>query len=43
VCFVDGCDEGIIDVHLEGSVYDVVIWSFFAAGEGFHLYKVRVS
>ena len=31
---VDGCDKGIVDVHLEGSVYDVVAWSLFAAGGG---------
>ena len=29
--FVDGCDEGIVDVHLEESVYNVVVWSFFVA------------
>ena len=41
--FVDGCDEGIVDVHLEGSVYDVVVWSFLLLRGEFDLYGVKVS
>ena len=34
MCFVDGCDEGIVDVHLEAGVYNVVVWPFFVAEGG---------
>ena len=31
---VDGCNAGIVNVHLEAGVYDVVVWPFFVAEGG---------